>query len=414
VIGTEIDTAVFGELEVKPVKQLELDGAGRYDHYQHFGGAATPQVGAKWTPIKYVALRGTWGKGFRAPSAAEGQQSGELFGAGSYTDPVLCAHPSPGGGLVGPGDFPSQCGFPLEGFQTPNPNLHNVKSTNWTTGIILQPIDPVSVSMDYYNIKINNDIISGFEAGGFAAGYGTLLRGAPLTLPYCPPSNTSGCTSAQLVPATTPIGTILAASFPYINAGSTHTTGWDLDLKAHYDAGRYGIFAAEATWTHLLTYQLTVAGVTYELAGTHGPSGISGDTGNPKDRAQLTASWTKGPLTISPSLNYVGHFSITDPSSGIGTCAAALGYEGQFLNGVTPANQNFCSVGYFLETNVYASYQLSDKFQVHASVTNLFDKQPPVDMQTYGAGTYFYRYDAAFEQDGAVGRFITIGASYQF
>jgi iron complex outermembrane receptor protein len=414
VIGTEKDTAAFAELDGRPIKQLEIDAAARYDNYQHFGSATTPQIGLKFTPWRQVALRGTWGKGFRAPSAAEGGQSGELFGAGSYTDPVLCPAPSPGTGIAGPGDFPSQCGFALQGFQASNPHLQNVKSSNWTAGVILQPIRQASVSVDYYNVKINNDIISGFEAGGFAAGYGTLLRGAPVSLPFCPASNTGGCTPSQLVNATTPVGTILVAQYPYINAGSTHTSGFDVDLKAHYDAGPYGLLSAEITWTHLLTYQLTVAGSTYELAGTHGPSGISGDTGNPKDRGVLQASWQKGPLTIAPSLNFVGHFSITDPSSGIPSCSSALGYFGRFPGGLTPQDSQFCTVGYFLETNLFASYQVGPNFQVHASVTNLFGKQPPVDIQTYGAGTYFYPYDAAFEQEGAVGRFFTLGVDYQF
>jgi iron complex outermembrane receptor protein len=414
VIGTEKDAAVFTELDAKPFKQLEITAAGRYDHYQTFGGAATPQLGFKFTPWRVIGLRGTWGKGFRAPSAAEGGASGETFGAGSYTDPVLCPTAAPAGAVAGPGDFPSQCGFPLTGFQNANPHLQNVKSTSWTAGIILQPIRALSATVDYYNLKVTNDIISGFEAGGFAAGYGTLLRGSPLILPYCPASMTAGCSNAQLVNQTTPIGTILVASYPYINAGSSRTSGVDVDLKAHYDAGRFGNLTAEVSWTHLLTYQLTVAGNTFELAGTHGPSGVSGDTGNPKDRGTLDVSWQKGPLTISPSLNFVGHFSITDPSSGIPDCGSALGYFGRFPGGLTPQNAQYCTVKYFLETNLYGAYQMSDAFQLHAAITNLFNKQPPVDIQTYGGGSNFYPYNPAMHQDGAVGRFFTLGFTYDF
>ena len=414
VIGTEKDTAAFVELDGKPIKSLEIDAAGRFDHYQNVGSAATPQIGVKFTPWHFIGLRGTWGKGFRAPSAAEGGASGETFGAGSFTDPVLCPTAIPSGMVAGPGDFPSQCGFPLTGFQNANPHLQNVKSTNWTAGVILQPMRQLSATVDYYNIKVTNDIISGFEAGGFSAGYGTLLRGAPLIFPYCPTSNSAGCTSSQLVNQTTPTGTILVASYPYINAGATHTSGVDVDIKGHYDAGRFGRVTAELTWTHLLTYQLTVAGQTYELAGTHGPSGVSGDTGNPKDRGTLQVSWQRGPLTLTPSLNFVGHFSITDPSSGIPTCGSALGYFGRFINGVTPQNAQYCSVGYFLETNVYGAYQMNSHFQVHAAITNLFNKQPPVDIQTYGGGSNFYPYNPAMHQDGAVGRFFTLGATYEF
>ena len=416
VIGTEKDAAAFLELDGKPIKHFEVDAAGRFDHYQGVGSAFTPQFGVKYAPWHWIALRGTWGKGFRAPSAAEGGASGELFGAGAFTDPTLCpnANPSSSSSIVaGPGDYSTQCSIQVTGFQAANPHLQNVKSTNWTAGIVLQPLREVSLTGDYYNIKVTNDIISAFEAGGLG-NYSSILRGAPIIQPYCPTTYTGGCTSAQLVNQVTPVGPILALSYPYVNAGATHTSGFDIDIRAHYDAGYYGRFTVDATWTHLLTYQLTFNGQTYELAGTHGPSGVSGDTGSPKDRASLQLSWQRGALTISPSVNFVGHFDITDPSSGIPTCNTAIGYDARFLNGVTPQNSQFCSVGYYLQTDIYGAYQISSHLQIHAAVTNLFNKVPPVDMQTYGGGTYFYPYDPAYDQGGAVGRYFTLGATYSY
>ena len=220
--------------------------------------------------------------------------------------------------------------------------------------------------------------------------------------------------AGQLVDQLTPVGTILVANYPYVNAASTETTGFDVDLKSRFDAGGIGQFSGEVTWTHIETYQLTVNGVTYELAGTHGPAGISGDTGNPKDRFTIRGSWDQGPLDITASLNYIGHFSITDPSSGFPTCTEAVAYEGRFP-GLTPSTPtSFCTVSHFLETDLYGSYQLVSNLQVHASILNLFNRQPPLDVQTYGGGSSFYPYDPALHQAGAVGRYFTIGATYQF
>jgi iron complex outermembrane receptor protein len=404
VIGTEYDRAAFAELDGNPIKSLNINLQGRYDNYKDFGSAVTPKVGFKFTPWKFIALRGTWGKGFRVPSAAEGVSSGEAFGAGNSNDPILCPNPTTPNS---PGNFPSQCSVPLTGVLLANPHLQNVKSTNWTAGLVLQPISQASASVDYYNIKLNNDIIPVFEAGsGFASDI-SLVRGPPVVLPYV---NSAGQTVSQ----TTPVGLILEESFPYVNASSTKTSGFDVDLQYHWDMGAIGRFTGEATWTHELTYQLTFGTSVYDLAGTHGPSGVSGDTGNPKDRINARLSWSKGPLTITPSINYVSHFSIVDPSSNIPTCASALAYQGNFPEGVTPQNQQFCNVNYFLETDVYGSYQLTSNFQIHASVTNLFNKQPPVDVQTYGSGSMFYPYDAALHQDGAVGRYFLVGFDYDF
>jgi len=46
-------------------------------------------------------------------------------------------------------------------------------------------------------------------------------------------------------------------------------------------------------------------------------------------------------------------------------------------------------------------------------VTNLFNANPPLDLQTYGGGGNL-AYDAALHQDGAVGRYFTLGATYRF
>ena len=415
VIGTEYDRAAFVELDGNPVKSLNINLQGRYDNYQTFGSDMTPKIGFKYTPFNWIAVRGTWGKGFRVPSAAEGISSGEAFGAGNSPDPVLCPTAAPGTGLYGPGDFPSQCSIALAGVLLANPHLQNVKSTNFTAGIVLQPIHPVSVSIDYYNIKLDNDIIPVFEAGaGFASDI-SLVRGPTFLLPYCDPSaHPTGCTSAQLTNVRTPVGEIVEESFPYVNASSTKTSGYDVDLQYRWDMGAIGRFTGEATWTHELTYQLTNGTSVFDLAGTHGPSGVSGDTGNPKDRVNARLSWSKGPLTITPSVNYISHFSISDPSSGIPDCNSAIAYGGDFPSGVTPLNKQFCNVGYFIETDVYGSYQVTTNLQLHASVTNLFNRQPPVDVQTYGAGSLSEAYDPAMHQDGAVGRFFMLGFDYDF
>ncbi|MGA7538579.1 MAG: TonB-dependent receptor [Steroidobacteraceae bacterium] len=409
--GNEYDRAGFAELQGNPIKQLDLDAQARYDNYQTFGSRVSPNFGVKFTPWNWIALRGTWGQGFRVPSPSEGISSGFSFGEGTIQDPVLCPTAVPGGKVAGPGDFAATCAWAATGVLSANPHLKDVTSTNWTAGIILQPIQPLSASVDYYNIKVNNDIVGAVSLSSS----NQLLRGPDVPLDYCPGSFAGGCTESQLVTATTPVGTIVEEAFPYVNASATHVSGFDVDLKYDWDWGRFGSFTGDAQWTHELTYQLALGGTTYELAGTHGPTNVSGDTGNPKDRFTARLSWRKGPLTVTPSADFIGHFSIIDPSAGFNTCGDSLAYIGNFPGGSVPANESqFCTVGYFLETNLYASYQLTGSLEVHASATNLFNKQPPMDVTTYGAGSYFYPYDAAFAQDGAVGRFMSLGITYNF
>jgi iron complex outermembrane receptor protein len=413
-VGSQDDTAGYLQFEGHPIKELEVEAAVRYDHYDTAGGAATPKFGVKYQPITWLALRGTWGKGFRAPSTAEGAASGEVFGAGNYTDPVLCKN-----GPNTAGSFNSQCSFGVTGYQTAGSNLKPVTSTNETFGVIFEPSKDFNVSADFYQIKLTNDIISAFEAGGLG-NYTAIGRGPQQELAECVNTTTNG-TACTTVNALTPVGTIAFLQYPYVNAGETLTDGFDIDMRGAYDTGNFGKLSAELNYTHIISYKETVGGNTYQLAGTHGPSGVSGDTGNPRDRATASITWSRGPASGTVSENWVGQFSVIDPSAGIDDCLTALsdGYNSigvvRFV-GLTQAQVPvaYCNVHSFFETNLYGQYSvIEDRLVVHGSITNLFNSQPPLDLQTYGGGGNL-AYDGAFHQDGAVGRFFMAGFTVKF
>jgi iron complex outermembrane receptor protein len=224
-----------------------------------------------------------------------------------------------------------------------------------------------------------------------------------------------------LVTQPTSVGLPLFASYPYINAGATQTEGIDVDLQTKWDLGIAGKLTGELNYTRTIEYNITVNGVSYDLAGTHGPSEISGDTGNPKDRAVANLTWDKGPFSATWTVNYTGPFVITDPSeasAGLGTCAGALqgqeslAYGYRFVS-TSPTPGYLCSVHHFTESNIYVRVAANDHLDVHGSIVNLFNAQAPIDAQTYGGGGLL-AYDGAFHQDGAIGRFFMVGATYKF
>ena len=408
-VGSQNDAAAFAEFNAQPIKMLELDGAVRYDNYDHgVGRAIDPKIAMKFQPFDMFALRGTWSKGFRAPSPAESQQSGSFFGAGTTSDAVLCPNP---GTPTAKGNFPSQCNAAFSGQQAPGTNLQPVKSTNQTYGFIFEPSHMFNMSASYYNIKLTNDIISVLQTGGLSA-YTSLVRGPSANLPFC---TANGVCNTNV---TTPVGLIAFGTYPYINAGETKTQGFDVDFHTNFDLGAAGKLSAELQYTHIILFEQVVGGTVYSLAGTHGPSSISGDTGNPKDRAVFTLTWLQGPLTVSGTVNYTSHISITDPSSGVNTCDQGLlygfpsAYGGRFTPSTTVPGA-YCTVRTFTDVNLYAQYNITDNFNFHGSVANLFNAQPPVDLQTYGGGGQL-AYDASLNQAGAVGRFFILGATYKF
>ena len=418
-VGSQDDTAGFVELQGKPIKQLEIDLSGRYDHYDTYGGSATPKIGIKFSPIEQFAIRGTWGKGFRAPSIAEAGSAGLAFGQGNTNDPVLC----PGGIANVKGTFNALCAYPAVGVAGANPDLKAVKSTNATFGVIFEPMKAFNVSVDWYYIDLKNDIISASSAGGFYVDSIELVRGPPAKLAECTANGVPGVNGGQCPQATvyTPVGYPAYTLIPYVNAGETKTSGFDVDLRSQFDLGNFGALKAEINYTLIQQYELVAAGSLFDLAGTHGPSTISGDTGNPRQRAVASLTWNQGSFTSTLSVNYQGAFSIIDPTIGADNCLEALkgrspsAYGSAISPSVTTlASQwySYCAVGHFTDVNLYAAYQVNDHLQFHGSITNLFGSVPPVDLQTYGGGAELAY--TTLDQDGAVGRFFLAGATYKF
>jgi iron complex outermembrane recepter protein len=410
-VGSQDDTAAFLELQGKPVKQLEVNAAVRYDHYDTYGGQATPKFGVTYRPVDMLMVRGTWGKGFRAPSISESGNSGIAFGEGNAPDPVLCAN-----GPNAKGSFNAFCSYPITGVEPGNPNLKAVTSTNATIGVVFEPLEQFNASVDWYRIQLNNDILSATTGG--LGNYATLVRGSTTSSLVCTNTVTTG--TCNQVSETTPVGVPVYLNFPYLNAGSTKTSGIDVELQTKWDLGVLGHVKGQVDYTYISQYEITVAGVTYDVAGTHGPSGVSGDTGNPRQRAVATLTWDKGPASATLTANYTSSFKITDPSTGWYTCLQALQTSGDGYGAVLPptlttlpaAWNQYCSVAHFTSFNLYGRYALTDKLSVHGSITNLFNSAPPVDLETYGGGALL-RY-TTLAQDGAVGRFFSLGATLTF
>ena len=68
-----------------------------------------------------------------------------------------------------------------------------------------------------------------------------------------------------------------------------------------------------------------------------------------------------------------------------------------------------CRLGSFTTVDITGRWQATPQLEITASISNLFDRIPPVDPLTYG-GAGFVPYDFS----GAVGRFFNVGLKYKF
>lgn len=145
--------AVYAELAVPVIKDLELQLAIRRDDYSLIGATTNPKVAFSYKPTGWLMLRGSANKGFLAPSFNQlyaGRLSQEL--PSGVSDPVGCA--------THPGD-PRFCAIErLDYFSGGNPNLKPETSKQGTLGFIVEPNANFSVSVDYWAINVKDRILN--------------------------------------------------------------------------------------------------------------------------------------------------------------------------------------------------------------------------------------------------------------
>ncbi len=409
-LGQEKATNAYAELVLPVLKSLELDAAVRLDHYNTYGNSTTPKVGFKWTPMQEFGLRGTYSEGFRAPSATENGIAGALFSFNAIRDPILCpaslpnGQPDPNSAL----NVTGTCSMLPTYLQQTTKDLKPEKSKSYTLGVILEPIKGWSTTLDYYQIKLSNMIVPLSSLASYNP-LNYLVRGPQQVVTFN--DGHSGLSS---------VGQIAYAYTPYTNGQATTTAGYDIETRYKFDLGSMGKLGTRLQWSHTLKFDQTLDGQTFALAGTHGPSIVGGDTGNPRDRAQFAFTWDQGPFTVTTTTNYISSYDVTDPSAGYDTCQKSLaGYNpGRFPNGYPT---QYCKVKEFWYTNLAVNYKMTKEWTWTLSVANLLDAKPPIDMQTYGgAGSSSSSigsgtpYNPSLHQTGAVGRYFNLGVNWKF
>jgi len=378
--GDEKISAVFVEVAAPVIKTVELNAALRYDHYTNFS-SSTPKLGAKWTPVKTFALRGTYSEGFRAPGPAESGIDSQSTGTATAQDPIRCPNNKPAAGAS-----LSDCAASVAAVKVGNPKLSPEKSKGVTLGMVWDPLNDTSLSLDLWRIKRSNEINP--LPYSEAAALPTAIRAD---------NNLIDPVSHAVIPNS---GTLLISKAPYRNSSYTEVKGVDLDVKQKFTLGDYGRATAGLTWTHIASWmRAESATVKYQYAGTHGNCDTSDCAGTPKDKISLVAGWDKDAWNLTATANYRSDMKNV-PFEGA-PCASL------FADG-TPA-PNGCKLASFTTVDLSARYIVSKNLQLFGSISNLFDKVAPLDPLTYGGMSY-----NPMDASGAIGRYFKIGARYQY
>jgi iron complex outermembrane receptor protein len=386
--GSRNVSSAFVELSIPVLKNLETQVAGRYDHYSDFGNAFTPKVGFKWLATDTLAARGTWGKGFRAPSLFQISSANVQSFNNGITDPLRC----PNGTTPLPNGESTDCtGRSISSLIQANTRLQPEKSVSHTLGLIWSPNNSFQASLDYWFIHrmafidrydsqtvVNNEFRPGF-AGGL------VLRDP---------------NPATWIPGIPNSGPILSTVRRFDNFGDQVASGFDFDMIFRQGLGAGGKLTLEANATYYDKNDWQFGkGVNY----TGGAGSFGGAFESPRVKAVATAVWEIRSMSFMARYNYVGRWKYGDNDFGCyNPTRAAASPTRAFLGGD-------CYIPEWATYDLGASYKGIRNLTLSLLVRNVLDTAAPYEPNTsytsLGFNPNLYN---------PYGRYLQVGLSYKF
>jgi len=344
--------AIYGELliplfepeqSVPGIYRLEVNAAGRYEHYSDLSSTSNPKFGLAWSPVRELTLRGTYSTSFRAPLLTE---LGGRYSA-FYFPPTLPGYLDPG-----------TTGFPLVLLGS-SPDIDPERSKTFTVGADFRADAETGFrfSLNYFRTSYQGRIATpspSTNVVGNPAFESIITRNPSATL------TTDLISGAYLVqdfsnPDFSPGGRVPSDVTIIIddrtaNSAETRIAGFDLNTSFGWRIGGSSFDA--------LVNAVYMTRFDNRLVSTAPDQDVLNTVFNvPRFRARAGITWQNGSWSASGFVNYLN--SMRD-------------------NRFTPSR----NISSFAPVDLTISYALPENgwtkgFQISMSVLNLFNEDPP-------------------------------------
>ena len=390
---------VFGELRLPVIEGgfladlLQLNASYRHSSYSTGISTDTSGLGVEWAPVKEAKFRASFQRATRAPNLVElfQAQGNNLYDndadpcAGATPTATLAQCQRTGVTAAQYGRIQDSPALQYNFLAGGNPKLQPEKAKSVTFGVVLTPIKDLSVSLDYFDIKVDKTISNIDPTTTLAK---CLSTGNPS---FCSLITRDRLGTLWLLPEATIVGTNL-------NLGSSRTQGVDLGLSYGMKVSGLGTFGASLAATFLKKYEVEeIAGDgSYDCVGLYGPNKCGSP--NPQYRHKLRGTWNT-PWDVDTNVTW-SHISKVDIQTTSGNPK---------LTGVVREVERTLAAQNYLD--VQASWRATKGLTLSAGINNLLDKDPPIAASIpvgQGNGNTFPSvYDA-------LGRKVFVTAGYRF
>jgi iron complex outermembrane receptor protein len=327
--------AGYIDLESDISERLLVHLAGRAERYSDFGGNVSGQASARFSLTDAIAIRGTIGNGFRAPSLQQRYftSTATQFVSGNPRQVLTANNDSP---IVRNGydpNSPTQSGFGVE-------SLKQEKSTNYSLGITARFLRTLTFTADLYQLNIRDRIVLSSQFSTSNTVVANILRNTDVT----------------------------GVQF-FANAVNTRTQGIDVVLSERLRLNERSTlgFTAAANFNETTVRSFNSSSSTINTDQTPGTTNLQNtlfnrqqrtrlENGNPRSKILLTANYTLGKFGVEARSVRFGEVQTKDQDP-------ARSY----------LDQTFSAKWI---TDLTVSYQLIKQVGLTVGVNNLFNVYP--------------------------------------
>lgn len=315
-------TSIFGEFAIPVLDSLDVQLALRYESFSDVGSTTVPKVAFGWRATDWLMLRGSWSEAFRAPNLVTINE--QLVVRNNTRNDYTCIYAAENGG--DPDQDTLDCRNSIQRRAIGSQDLKPEQSTNTSLGIVLTPLENLTLTLDFWSIEKEDTI------GLFGEENHTLLD-----LLFRLEAGTGNCGSVSGNPAIgraevgedeseiyeaagmCPAGDIEYVSDKYANLDTRTVEGhdigvyYDLDTKHGdwtftYVGTFYDKYEQKAGGAAQLLVAAQDAGILPEHYPVDGFSDLIKRDGNQSSKMNARIRWRRDNWAASASAFYLGKF----------------------------------------------------------------------------------------------------------
>jgi outer membrane receptor protein involved in Fe transport len=378
---------VSPEMNIPLMRELNVQIAGRAEHYSDFGDVAKPKIAASWDVFDGLRLRGSYSEGFRAPNLEQVNTAtyGRLT---TNPDYIRCEADLRAGRIATFGACSRSIGASL--LVSGNPDLEPEESTNSSYGVVFQPQFLPEAWGDFTftadRWRIQQEKIVGLFGGRNAViqDYLDRVQGRsnPLVTRAAPNADDIALFAGTGID---PVGVIVSISDRFVNLLPQDVEGLDLgliwrlrdtpigDFRLNLNAAKLISFGREPGPQVDALYAARDAGTINAATPLPETSDLLAQNGRPEWRVSGSLTWSQGPWQVGTFTQYI---SAVDDTDLLSTAGVPWEVESQITG------------------NLYVQYEWEGRSgwaadsRIRIGARNITDEAPPLSSTGYLGSLY--------------------------